>query len=223
MISATPRLRARPLGIVLSLVFGFVVRPDAAEAVRIVVPAGGEHLAAGQVVEVRWDGLPDDVDEMELLLDVNGTTPQRVRLTPQLAGAARAFRWQVPNLPAQEARLRLRWGRDGLEVEGEPSAPFTIVPDTRSPTDGIHVLCGELWIGSQRSIRGRLRVRNGRMIHGSGNRAFPGATSEITEVSPPQFTSRQNVSLQPVDRLGCSACVIPGITARCPLTFPLRP
>ena len=39
-----------------------------AQTVEFSAPAPGQVLEAGQVVEIRWSGVPAGVDELELLL-----------------------------------------------------------------------------------------------------------------------------------------------------------
>jgi hypothetical protein len=206
----------------IALVVGFAVRADAAAAVRIVVPAGGERLVPGQLVEVRWERLPNDVDEMELLLELDGGAPYEVRLTPQLIGSSRSLAWEVPNLPAEVARLRLRWSRDGIEIEGEPSAVFTIVPNPALPIDGTHLDCGERWIGTGSPRDGSAGTVHGRLIIGPGDHELLGAMSENTEVAPSQTRGRRHIALQPGRELSWTRPGDPEKAARCPLSIPLR-
>jgi hypothetical protein len=93
---------------------------------RILSPGGGEALVAGQLLDVRWSSLPDDVEEMELLLSIDGGRSFVLRLTPQIDPRTGSLGWVVPRVAAAAARLRIRFGRHGEEIEGEPSAPFSI-------------------------------------------------------------------------------------------------
>ena len=220
--STSNRSPAFWFGCAIALVVGLAVGADAAAAVRIVVPAGGEHLIPGQLVEVRWDGLPDGVHEMELLLELDGGAPYEVRLTPQLIGSSRSLAWEVPNLPAEGARLRLRWNRDGIETEGEPSAVFSIVPKPRSPIDGTHLDCGEWWIGSGSPSDKNSVAVHGLLITGLGEHTLLGAISDTTEVSLSQTRGRREFSLQPGRELSWTRPSDPEKAARCPLSIPLR-
>lgn len=222
MSSATNRSPALWFICAVALVVGLAVRADAAAGVRIVVPAGGERLVPGQVVEVRWERLPNDVDEMELLLELDGGAPYEVRLTPQLIGSSRSLAWEVPNLPAESARLRLRWNHDGTEIEGEPSAVFTIVPKPGSPTDGTHLDCGEWWIGAGSPGAGGSSFVRARLIIDFGDHALLGAMSENSEVAPSQTRGRRYFSLQPGRELFWRRPSDPEKATRCPLSIPLR-
>lgn len=220
--SATNRSPALWFGYAIALVAGLAVGADAAAAARIVNPAGGEHLVPGQLVEVRWDELPDGVHEMELLLELDGGSPYEVRLTPQLIGSSRSLAWEVPNLPAKGARLRLRWNRDGVEIEGEPSALFTIVPQPGSPIDSTHLDGGEWWIGTGSVSDVSSSAVHGRLVIGLGEHALLGALSENTEVAPSQTSGRRYFSLQPGHELSWTRPSDPEQAARCPLSIPLR-
>lgn len=102
---------------------------------------------AGETVEIRWDALPRGVDEMELVLSVDGGRHYPIRLTAEMSGRENAFRWRVPNLGVREARLRLRAHHQGLEVESGPSSEFTIVADASRPPELEQVHEGQWWDG----------------------------------------------------------------------------
>jgi hypothetical protein len=124
-------------------------RPAAADVGRIVSPAGGEVFVVGSAVEIRWEGLATDVDEMELLLSVDDGPRSQLRLTPQLAPGLDRYVWVVPNLPTPHATLRLRVGRHGVEVEGEPGEPFAIVGRADIPATTLRLSGGEWWPGTR--------------------------------------------------------------------------
>lgn len=107
-------------------------------------PAPGP-LAPGQVLEVRWEGLPADVGECELLLDLDGDRA-RLRITDELDPRTNSYRWSVPNLSAREARLVLRMNRIGREVEIAPSAPFRIGMTEGAPRVTLDLRSGEIWL-----------------------------------------------------------------------------
>jgi hypothetical protein len=112
---------------------------------RIDRPAAGEVVYAGDLVEVRWTALPDTVNECELLLSLDGGREFSVRLTPQLGRTTRELSWRVPNLPALRARLRLRVGIDGQEIESSASSGFTIVGASGSLLAPLRFAHGEWW------------------------------------------------------------------------------
>ena len=138
--------------LLLSLTLAFAAaasRPSSADVGRIVSPTGGEVLVAGSAVEIRWQGLATDIDEMELLLSVDDGRRSQLRLTPQLAPGLDRYVWVVPNLPTHHATLRLRVGRHGVEVEGEPGEPFAIIGRADIPATHLRLSGGEWWPGAR--------------------------------------------------------------------------
>lgn len=81
-------------------------------------------LEAGEVVTVRWTGLPGEVEELEFLLQRDDGDV--VRLTEQLLPSSGSFGWIVPDLPSRGARLVLRAGIEGREITLASSEPFVI-------------------------------------------------------------------------------------------------
>jgi hypothetical protein len=138
-------LRTKRSVITAALALGLFALPAGAAGGRICVPAGGDTVVAGRLVEVRWDGLDPDVDELELLLSVDPDGADRIRLTSELDPGLGHYLWEVPDLPSETATLRLRFGLGGDEIEGEPSGRFRIVAaaGTRRPT--LHFADGEWW------------------------------------------------------------------------------
>lgn len=116
---------------------------SATPAVSISVPAG-EILLAGSVVEVRWHGVARDVEEVELLLSLDGGRTS-VRLTEQLSSGSGSYFWTVPDLAARRASLILRMGIRGQEIESEPSERFDIGGGSGT-TARVAFNGGELWI-----------------------------------------------------------------------------
>lgn len=116
---------------------------------RLEAPAAGDMLHPGDVVEIRWGSLPVGLDEFELLLSVDGGASFPVRLTPQLDPGLRSVRWRVPNLSAPTARLRLRVGIDGYEIDGPPGPVFAIAASPRAPASGLEHRAGEWWLAEQ--------------------------------------------------------------------------
>jgi hypothetical protein len=222
MNAAVLRVRSRRVGLFLGLVLGLAARPGAALGVRIVTPASGAPLVAGQLVEIGWERLPDEVDEMELLLDMDSGAQLRLRLTPQLAGATRSYLWKVPNILASRARLRLRWGRDGVEVEGEPSAPFAILPNLTSKFDGISSRCGELWLVEEPVAAEPILGGRNQVIPGGADRPLVAAISVDTEVVPDETGCHRHLPPYRDHRLGRTGSQDPEDSDHRPLTIPLR-
>lgn len=93
---------------------------------------GRDEIASGESVVVRWSAI-DDVEEMELMLSVDGGRSFPLRVSPELEGRDRRYVWRVPHVGARDARLRLRARIRGREVDGPPSASFAITLDPTRP------------------------------------------------------------------------------------------
>src|SRR6266508_3452814 len=111
--------------------------------VSVSVPDFGT-VRAGETATIEWKGLPKEVEELELLLSVEGRELP-VRVTPQLAARAGTLVWRVPNLPSRRARLTIRYGLDGEEIEDAPSVPFEILPAAGEPPAALMFRQGEWW------------------------------------------------------------------------------
>ncbi len=82
------------------------------------------ELRAGEVVEIRWESPPADVEEMELLLSIDDGRHFTLRISPEIDPGTRRFRWRVPNLGTETARIAMRVGREARrERETERSVP----------------------------------------------------------------------------------------------------
>jgi hypothetical protein len=112
--------------------------------VSVVLPEFGT-VRAGETATIEWRGLPEGVEELELLLTVEGRDLP-IRLTPQLAAPAKLVSWSVPNLPSSRARLTVRFGLAGEEIESAPSAPFEILPAENGPPAVLTFREGEWWV-----------------------------------------------------------------------------
>ena len=112
------------------------------------VEAAGS-LDAGRVVEIRFRGLPEDVGELEVLLEGrNAEGAIALRLTERLDPKRGAYFWTVPNLPVSAATLRIRMNRGGREIEGPASPPFAIAPAPGASVVPLVEREGELWVGA---------------------------------------------------------------------------
>ena len=116
-----------PLGPLLALA-GLLPAAIAAAGPRLHgIPA---RVRAGESVEIRWTGLGVEAHEVELELSLAGG--RWVRVSPELESREGSFAWRVPAGLAGPSRLRLKYGGQWFEAEGEVSTPFVIEADARS-------------------------------------------------------------------------------------------
>ncbi len=125
------------------------VSPDASSTGRS-GPRQSNRLDAGSLVEVRWSGLPDSAEEVELLLSVDGGRTYSVRLTDELEPGDGSWLWKVPRLDTNAARLAIRMGGDGGEVVAATSRPFLIAPDPSAARIRLRWYSGEIWAEADR-------------------------------------------------------------------------
>jgi hypothetical protein len=135
------------LATMIALALAATARPVAAsdpDAAALDVPA---VVTAGQTVVLRWSGLPADAEELELVLSLDGGASYHVRVSPELEGREREYRWRVPDLPTRHARLLLRFGGEEGERPGARSQEFRIVhvEGASRPEPGFHE--GQFWTG----------------------------------------------------------------------------
>lgn len=102
-------------------------------------------VRAGQEIHVEWSSLPADVEELEVLLSLDGSLERTVRLSGELDPALGSVRLRVPNLPAENARIILRVGIDGVESELPSETAFSIVAVPAVPLPRIAYRRGEWW------------------------------------------------------------------------------
>jgi hypothetical protein len=127
----------------------FAASPAWAGPGRILYPAAGTTIVAGESVEVVFAELPDEVREMELLFSVDGGRNYPLRLTSRLDPRPASFTWTVPRVATSAARLRLRVGRNGEEIEAEPSETFTITLPPLAEPAPFRFREGEWWVGDE--------------------------------------------------------------------------
>lgn len=101
-----------------------------APAIELLAPRDGENWVSGEIAEVAWrttdEGWLARIEEWEAFLSVDGGRSWPVRLTPHLDRGLGRYRFIVPNLPSEQARLLLRFGDERREVEVAPGAHFAI-------------------------------------------------------------------------------------------------
>jgi len=129
-----------------------LVAPLVLALVTLAGPAvAGPHLRgipararAGESMRITWADLGPEAHEAELELSLAGG--RWVRISPELEAREGGFSWRVPVGLAGPARLRLKWGGEWFEAEGEVSTPFVIVAETAaSYASGSGASLGEWW------------------------------------------------------------------------------
>jgi len=108
-----------------------VASESAAPPIRLVVPDPGAALEAGDTAELAWEPLAAfanlaDAEEWEAFLSLDGGATYPFRLTPHLDQDVRSFRWRVPAVPTDDARLLFRFGDERRETAVELPQRFAI-------------------------------------------------------------------------------------------------
>ena len=165
----TPLGRAAVKCFLASLACAITLSAEASES-RFLAPAAGDILASGVPHEARWISPCEserDADEMEVLLSVDDGHTFPIRLTAELPLCASSFRWKVPSVSSDHARLAVRVGRDG-HAESEAivfvSPPFRITTFATKEDSGLVGGPSEWWteqalreIGAEGLLGGALR------------------------------------------------------------------
>ena len=95
---------------------------------ELILP-GDHEVQPGEWIELRWTRA-DRIRELEILLSLDGGRHYPVCISPQLDPGRCSFRWRVPERPG-ELRMRIRFNRDGHEIEGAPTAPLRVAAGDR--------------------------------------------------------------------------------------------
>jgi hypothetical protein len=123
--------------------------PVSAAPVTFSSPREGATLRGGDLVEVRWVGVPKEAEEVELLLSLDGGRSYSLRLTEELDAESSSFHWRVPNVIADRAALGMRTGFGGREIASAAGPIFQIVSDLGLPSVALRWESGELWVDEQ--------------------------------------------------------------------------
>lgn len=117
-------------------------------AVRFSRPGEGSALREGEIVEIRWSGVPGDADEIELLLSVDGGQHFSLRLTDELNSGSKSFLWRVPGLLTDSASLAIRMGIHGREILSAPGPLFRLSRNPWTASTSLRWKAGEIWVDS---------------------------------------------------------------------------
>ena len=109
------------------------------------VPAPGASVRAGDITTLRFAVVEEagDIDEMEVLLSLDGGKTFSLRVTREMSAGTHELRWRVPNLPTAKARLALRVGGEEGEVIRDVSGEFTILGAATEPLEEVRPFRGE--------------------------------------------------------------------------------
>ena len=138
--SIAPARAPRGAWLAFALALVFVPRLVLAHPAAVTDPAielpAGLALRAGQSYEIHWSAPDGSVDEMEILLSIDGGRRFALRVSPEIDARAGKYVWRVPNLSSAEARLRVRFHRGGQEIDGASTAAFTLLGSRARETPG---------------------------------------------------------------------------------------
>jgi hypothetical protein len=180
--------------------------------------SAGAEVRAGETIEIGWDDVDPSIDELELQLSLDGGRHYALRVSPELDPGDHRYRWRVPGLASGEARLRLRFHRDGRECDGEVSASFRIVAREGAAIEREQFHEGAWWSGER-----ELEIPASRPALTPGHTPFlssadaplPGVTSRVAfatfePLSRAPFQARTRESKQvPAPRLGDAPRFVP--------------
>ncbi len=102
-------------------------------AVRLT--ASSTEARSGEVIAFRWAGLDEDVEEVELEYSVSGG--HWLRLSPELEGEEREYRWHSPAGVAGLVRVRLRQGGRHEESVAAEVTLRLVCEAQREPAQGV--------------------------------------------------------------------------------------
>jgi len=99
--------------------------------VELLAPQAAIPLAAGSTAVLQWEPLAGLAElpareEWEAFLSLDGGRTYSFRITPHLDSDLRRTLWEVPDVPAADARLLLRFGNERRETAIELPQHFTI-------------------------------------------------------------------------------------------------
>ena len=116
-------MRLAPLALAFAFTTLLAPRARAAGSFAADLPP---QVRAGQEITLRWSDLPPAVDEVEILLSLDGGRSFAMRVSPELDQRSGVYRWRVPDVEAEHVVLRLRMGTREAELPGPISRSFRI-------------------------------------------------------------------------------------------------
>jgi hypothetical protein len=99
-------------------------------AVELLSPDPATPLAAGSTAVLEWKPVSERAlpagDEWEAFVSLNGGRSYTLRITPHLDRRLRRVQWTVPEVPAGDVRILLRFGDERHEVAIELPRSYAI-------------------------------------------------------------------------------------------------
>jgi hypothetical protein len=106
----------------------------------IVITPDRPVVESGDLIELTWGDVLRDVEEMELLLSIDDGRHFPLRISPELEPHSKRYRWRVPNVPTDQARIRVRVRIDEHETWMPVGGRFAITakPGASVELDQVH-------------------------------------------------------------------------------------
>ena len=171
-----------PLFLMIFLIIFTIPAQAETQDLSITFPLGGENMAVGSLQTITWDGYRDY--ELDLFLSTNSGRTYDIYLGSGIAGA---FRWTVPDITTDHARIKIAGEipyltRAPVSVEAVSDADFAIgrVPDAPTGLGAMALSPSEmqlLWTVNSDNEQGFSIERNRREVVTVG----PGAQGGIDD------------------------------------------
>ncbi len=179
------------LAALVSIAAAFAARGEVASP--FLSPVGGESLAPGSIVEVRWTSACTSVsgaraDEAEVVLSLDGGLTFPIRVSNELPPCATRHLWRVPALATGRARLALRTGSEGLlrtERLRAVSGDFRILSDVDGRVQELYRRAAEWWTPPEATALTAEDLFGGAMSSSAGRILVPFVATEIAAAPAP--------------------------------------
>lgn len=124
----------RRLSWVLIFAAAVCALPLSADVLRVISPGASATLRGGSFATLQWTAqtLPQQAEEWEAFLSLDGGKYYAFRITPHLDIDRRQFDFVVPNVDTGNARILIRTGDEKRESLFEIPQSFSIVRDSKA-------------------------------------------------------------------------------------------
>jgi hypothetical protein len=191
-------------------------KPDDERGSRPELILPGDHeVRPAEWIELRWTRT-EAVTELEILLSLDGGRHFDVCISPQLDPGRCGFRWQVPQNAAGDLRMRIRFNRDGREIEGAPTAPLKVTANGPDPPQPLGLPLGPGGAGTREPRPA------GERSEAPGNRASAGAVSPRGASDPRSPATWRAVSVPVQEPMTPPPTADDGMPFAAPRALPLR-